>query len=281
MKAQPVDGDHRKGWDPQLLQSASPVVVEWVECILCFNIARAAVRCGNEHFYCEACVGKLTRCPTCSIKLTDPPTPARLIRQTVGKLMIRCPVSSCHVVCEEAKMEAHLATCPFRRYRCELASCRQEFEARHAEVHQQTCPGRASKCQFCNERVLQCQSEEHKCITCENDGCDVKLSIAMVGSQEHEYVCEWSLVQCQACDKEVPRCMMREHDCFSELKARAETAEREAKELAAKLQNERDIADSLRVELDTMAANHQEIIRETLADAEQVLAIYSRPDEES
>eukprot|EP00040_Diaphanoeca_grandis_P033980 m.209089 g.209089 ORF g.209089 m.209089 type:complete len:650 (+) comp33028_c3_seq7:292-2241(+) len=95
------------GWDKDLL-SHPDQCPESFECGVCMQIMKDAVRCDNEHAYCAGCRERAGACPTCR---THGVKPFLFVRQSIDKLLTKCPNEHCTHVCQIEVMNAHYETC--------------------------------------------------------------------------------------------------------------------------------------------------------------------------
>lgn len=118
------------GWDDDRLVNPSGVDSD-LRCPICSSLYRDAVHCRAQHAFCSTCIhvwlARRQTCPNDRNPLTaNELVPARFIRQTVDKHVVRCEFAphGCDKTSTIETIDAHERNCDYRPHDHVTQGCR-------------------------------------------------------------------------------------------------------------------------------------------------------------
>lgn len=272
------------------------------ECPVCRQVLRDAVQCEQQHAVCSLCLqGCEGRCPVCRTPVPSP-APARVVRQLVDMLKIRCEKveEGCTHIGTVADITRHELECDYSMISCPNAGCTARAKPLKMQSHRAECPYELIPCVNagigCKEMVRRHGMQEHTSsvcgfvyVLCTSPGCTAQLlrgelpehlvntcetatvSCPAEGCTEtclrrdlaaHEALCLFAVEVCPECDQGVVRHLKDQHSCTRELRQLI-------KDLAKK-QTESDLA------METLRADHRRLHARTSMLTSTNVAITAR-----
>ena len=126
-----------------------PAQIEDLKCPICLELVYEPVLTSCGHLFCQRCVRKLTKCPTCRDELQCKRN-QRDERRVKG-LKVKCPnwEKGCRWKGELGYTAQHRgASCQMETVSCPRG-CRENIARGHLKEHGKTCTQRTCKCSFC------------------------------------------------------------------------------------------------------------------------------------
>jgi hypothetical protein len=141
-----------------------------LRCPVCVSLLRCPiVQCKNGHLFCQDCVGKLTQCPECRVRISgDSLARALFVERQVKQIRVHCiyrypedpdvaleewvpAPDGCDAVLSLSEQHGHHVVCPRRFVSCPYCETRLRFS--QLEEHKAQCARRDIQCQHCRLQV--------------------------------------------------------------------------------------------------------------------------------
>jgi hypothetical protein len=143
--------------------------VEDFVCGICMDVADNPHQCKKGHFYCQVCMSKVTRCPSCAISVSANEISCNLLaKNQIAGLEVHCVCDWKETKCTWTGPMSSRATrkCDFMIVACTNAGCKHKLQLKNLEQHvKKDCEWRTTRC-ACGQDVPLPHLNEHKTSTC-------------------------------------------------------------------------------------------------------------------
>ena len=178
----------RKPFSPNIINLSNLVyeekkgITDHYKCVICIELALDPLFCSKcNAVYCRRCLNDYSshnQKPHCIYKCGSSEFigPTNKEREILDLIRLKCVYKGCDTFINFLGFNEHLKKCSFRKYHCNNNPCEQEGLLHEMEDHVNKCIYREIVCQFCKNKIIFNNKENHlnqecpeynvKCIEC-------------------------------------------------------------------------------------------------------------------